>query len=277
MAGYLHNIVDDRDAVIRRLKEELWMARYALLGTLPAELHQLLTNYHGCETRKESYGWLDRVAEAILELAQPLPETIQGLGGPRGMCPLCGDGSNSPYERGFALPEGLRRHLVGYGRSHQCVFTETAVKLARDNWDNRFKESEEKEWQDEQDRLQRRRLTETTYRIGPFGRSELIDEHIYGSSRTPEQMDQARMRLEALGFRRVVEANIEAWVDERAEWIVYADPRQLGRIDFSVWKKPLPEREPARTYKYRIGSFHLLDTWKNDLAAKYAYRLPKVP
>lgn len=276
MAGYSHSTVDDRDDVVRKLKDELWMARYALLRTLPAELHQLLISYHSCETRKESYRWLDRIAEAILGVAKPLPETIQSWSGPRGMCPLCGDGSSSPYERGFALPEGLRRHLVGYGNTHQCVFTETAVKLARDDWHNSFRESDEKERMDEQSRFQQRLSTETTYRIEPFGRPRLVDEHIYGSSRTPEQMDQARIRLEALGFRKIVEANVEAWIDERAEWIVYADPRQSGRVDFSVWKKPLPKREPARTYKYRIGSFHLLDTWKNDLAAKYASRLPKV-
>lgn len=277
MARYSFGTIDGRDDVIRELKNELWMARYALLRTLPDELHQLLISHRGCETRKASYGWLDRVAEAILKVAQPLPETIQSWSGPRGMCPLCGDESSSPYERGFALPEGLRRHLVGYGNTHQCIFTETAMKLARDDWQNRFEESEKKERRDKQDRLQQRRLTETTYRIEPFGRSELIDECISGSSRTPEQMDQARMRLEALGFRKVVEANVEAWIDERAEWIVYADPRRLGRIDFSVWKKPLPKRVPVRAYKYRIGSFQLLDTWKKDLAGKYASRLPKVP
>jgi hypothetical protein len=275
MAGHLHSTVDDRDDVIRKLKDELWMARYVLLRTLPAELYQLLTSYHDSETREKSYRWLDRIAEAIVELAQPLPETIQSWGGSRGMCPVCGDGSSSPYERGFALPEGLRRHLVGYGNTHQCVFTQTALKLARDDWHNRFKESDEKEWRDKQSQLQRRLSTEAMYRIEPFGRPELVDEHIYGPSRTPEQMDKARTRLEALGFRKIVEANVEAWIDERAEWIVYADLRQLGRIDFSVWKKPLPKREPARTYKYRIESFHLLDTWKNDLAAKYASRLPK--
>lgn len=266
----------ERDTLIRELKQQLWMARYTLLRTLPKDLHRLLTSYHGCETREESWDWLDRAAEVIVEMAQPLPETLQSWGGERGMCPLCGEGSDSYYEHGFKLPEGLRRHLVGYGNTRQCVFTETAHKLALDDWRERFHEAEENERLERENKKQQRRSTETTYQIDPFGPPKLIDEDVYSrdKARTTEQMLFARKRLEDLGLEKRFESGVEAWVDERANWVVYADPRQPGRIDFTVWKKPLPKRRPVNSYNYRIQSFYLLDSWKNDLKKKYEARLP---
>lgn len=277
MSRYWTSPTDKRDALVTELKQQLWMARYALLRTLPEDSRRLLTSYHDCGTREESWHWLDQVAEAIVETARPLPETVQGWGGERGMCPLCGEGSDSYCERGFKLPEGLRRHLVGFGNTHQCVFTETAYKLALDDWFNRFHEAEENQRVEREVEKQQRRSTETTYQVDPFGPPKLMDEDVYSwnTARTKEQMLFVRKRLGNLGLKERLESNVEAWVDDRDNWIVYADPRQLGRIDFTVWKKPLPKRQPVNSYKYRIGSFHLLDSWKNDLKKKYEARLPR--
>jgi hypothetical protein len=103
-----------------------------------------------------------------------------------------------------------------------------------------------------------------------------MDEDVYSveGARTSEQMLFATKRLEELGLEKRFASNVEAWVDERPHWIVYADPRTSGRIDFTVWKKPLPKRRPVRSYNYRIQSFYLLDSWKNDLKKKYESRLP---
>jgi hypothetical protein len=252
------------------------MARYTLLRTLPEDMHRLLTSYYDCETREESWDWLDRVAEVVMDMAQPLPGTVGSWDGERGMCPLCGGGSDSYYEQGFKLPEGLRRHLVGYGRTRQCAFTETAHKLALDDWFERFHEAEENQRVERENQKQQRRTIETTYQVDPFGPPKLIDEDAYSfeKARTTEQMLFARKRMGDLGLEKRFESNVETWVDERPNWIVYADPRTSGRINFTVWKKPLPKRRPANSYKYRIESFYLLDSWKNDLKRKYESRLP---
>jgi hypothetical protein len=277
MSRYWASPTDERDTLIRELKEQLWMARYTLLGTLSEDSRRLLTSYRDCKTREESWRWLDGVAEVIVETARPLPETVQSWGGERGMCPLCGEGSDSYYEQGFKLPEGLRRHLVGYGRTRQCIFTETAHKLALDDWFERFHEAEENQRVERENKKRQRRSTETTYQVDPFGPPKLLEEDVYSVEgiRTPEQMLFVKKRLEDLGLEKRLESNVETWVDDRANWVVYADPRQSGRIDFTVWKKPLPKRRPVNSYKYRIGSFHLLDSWKNDLKKKYEARLPR--
>jgi hypothetical protein len=170
---------------------------------------------------------------------------------------------------------GKARHLVGYGRTRQCVFTETAHKLALDDWFERFHETEESQRVEREHKKQQRRSTETTYQVDPFGPPKLMDEDTYSGegARTSEQMLFARRRLEQLGLEKRFESNVEAWVDERPDWIVYSDPRKSDRIYFTVWKKPLPKRRPVSSYKYRIRSFYLLDSWKNDLKKKYESRL----
>ena len=252
----------------------LFLANMA--SKMPEDSCRLLTSYRECETREDSWDWLDRVAEMVVDMAQPLPETVESWDGERGMCPLCGGGSDSYYEQGFKLPEGLRRHLVGYGRTRQCVFTETAHKLALDDWFERFHEAEENQRVEHENKRQQRRSTETTYQVDPFGPPKLLEEDVHSveGARTSEQMLLATMRLEELGLEKRFSSNVEAWVDERPDWIVYADPRTSGRIDFTVWKKPLPKRRPVRSYNYRIQSFYLLDSWKNDLKKKYESRLP---
>lgn len=276
MARHWNTHVDQRDEIIRSLKDELWLVRYNLLRTLPDDLYGLLDGYRNCETRKEFYDWVDHVAVAIGDLAKPLPESLHGWGAPRALCPLCRGGSDSYYDRGFAIPEGLRRHLVGYGNTRKCVFMETAEKLALASCGDRFWEVEREEELEKMARVEQRISSETTYRIDPFQSPRLIDDGIfYGrGARTEDELEFAKERLKLLGLKEYVEGKVEAWVDEREDWILYADLRQSGRINFSVWKKPLPKRPPSQTYKYRIGSFFLLDSWKNDLQKKYESRLP---
>jgi hypothetical protein len=40
--------------------------------------------------------------------------------GPRAACPLCGSWGYGIGAHGYSLPEGLRRHLEGYGRVQEC-------------------------------------------------------------------------------------------------------------------------------------------------------------
>ncbi|HEX7803887.1 MAG TPA: hypothetical protein VF471_14145 [Pseudoxanthomonas sp.] len=254
------------------------MARYTLLNRLPPELYQLLSSYRNCEARSDTYRWLDIVAESILGHVQPLSGATSHSSNGRAMCPLCGDGANSYYEQGFSFPEGLRRHLVGYGNTHQCVFTDTAMKLASNDWKDRFSEEEENKRVEMEEKAQARRKVERMYRIDPLTQPKLADEGMfYGSvARTPQQMESTRNRMASLGLKCVVDGNVEAWVDDRDAWVVYADPRGEGRIDFTVWKKPLPKRTSANNYKYHVASFHILDSWKNELKKKYESRLPAI-
>src|SRR5690606_21922357 len=123
-------IGEDKDRLIAQLRSDLWMARYTLLNRAPASFHRLLSSYLDCESREATYGWLDAIAAEVIEAAELLPASHPEWGSVRAMCPICGEGANSYYEQGFAFPEGLRRHLVGYGRTQQCVFTDAAMKLA---------------------------------------------------------------------------------------------------------------------------------------------------
>ncbi|WAB92725.1 hypothetical protein OSS47_01690 [Pseudomonas citronellolis] len=268
-------VESDKDKIIDRLRDDLWMLRSNLIHLLPYETVQILSSYHGCLSRKDTYQWLDQISEKIIAYAQPLETKASGWGS-RANCPLCGRGADSPYQEGFALPEGLRRHLVGYGNTHQCLFTEVAEYLARDHWRDKFAESERLEREAEQKELVERRSKEALYQLDPFDGGHLLDEGIsYGEKpRHAEDLDWAESRLHFLGMEKKINGNIQSWVDDRETFVVYADVRSAGRINFSVWKKPLPKRPPSNTYRYRLGYFYLLDNWKNNLKSKYESRLP---
>ncbi|TWI06081.1 hypothetical protein IP90_00344 [Luteimonas cucumeris] len=276
MARHYDGFYVDKDELIKKLKSDLWMTRYALLNRAPSAFYQMLSSYLDCGSKEETYPWLDNVAEEVVKHADLLPGSIDQWSGARAMCPLCGEGANSYYEQGFAYPEGLRRHLVGYGNTHQCVFTDTAMMLARESWTERFAEEEKTRRQENHRQQEARRKVEALYRIEPFEPPRLLDEDLwYGATtRKAQQMREAFDRLSEMGLKHIIDGAVEAWIDEKDEFVVYADPRQFGRIEFTVWKKPLPKRTPSHAYKYRIGSFHILDTWKNDLKKKYEARLP---
>jgi len=94
----------------------------------------------------------------------------------------------------------------------------------------------------------------------------------------PDQLAWAESRLESLGFKRVIEGRTRSWVDEHADYVVYADHRFVSRIGFEVWRKPLPKkpRVAGRRLSRSQGGFLLLDSFKHDLRGKYAERLAKV-
>lgn len=122
MRSYYPTSTDPRDDTIRWLRDELYMTRVTVLSLAKSEHRQLLNSYHQRETRAESYAWESDVAGKIIDSASILPPEQGSYLGPRAFCPLCGDGSSSPYDTGFSVPEGLRRHLVGWGgRGNQSM------------------------------------------------------------------------------------------------------------------------------------------------------------
>lgn len=123
---------------IRALKDELHTARHALIHLMKPEAREILLSYHGIETVQAWHRWPDEAAEKIIELCTDVTQrTDQGyLYEERARCPLCGKGPESAYtgEAGFKLPEGLRRHLTGYGNSRECSVFGAARGLGQERY-----------------------------------------------------------------------------------------------------------------------------------------------
>jgi hypothetical protein len=90
-------------------------------------------SYYDCESLQETYGWKDRIAEQLVDIAEPLGPPYAE----RAYCPLCREGS-SGREPGYILPLGLTRHLTGWGRSYECKVVAAALAIARDHWKDKF-------------------------------------------------------------------------------------------------------------------------------------------
>src|SRR5262245_43032480 len=102
---------------IERLREDLFRARRTVVGLVPDQFRSILDSYVRCSSHEEYVKWRRETANRIIELALARPsEEMRSLPGesPRAICPLCRDDSNNPFGiRGFAIPDGLRRHLEG--------------------------------------------------------------------------------------------------------------------------------------------------------------------
>lgn len=268
---------DPRDDTIRHLRDELFMARQTILSLTTPDQQGLLKSYYDCETRQDSYRWESDVAEKLIEGAIALPREQGSYFGPRAFCPLCGDGTSSPYETGFSLPEGLRRHLVGWGgRANQCVVLSTAIRLANDHWNGKFKETELREQAQKGALEQARKATETLFLVNPYGPPELSDAQTgFGAkARTVQELDWAESRLAELGFLRKEDTRVRSYVKEGTDFAVFADPRRLGEISFAVYRLPLPKRRPqGARYFTALQQFRIPDSWKNDLKSKYEKRV----
>ena len=132
---------DDLEWEIRELQN-------ALISTVRDErLRDLLWSYPGGDVAP--YVWEHDVIKEVLVSTKPAkkfrgkrqalpfggmaiyPDTV------RAPCPLCGGGResfamDSPAAEGtFSLPEGLKRHLEGYGKMRQCPILKAAIAAAR--------------------------------------------------------------------------------------------------------------------------------------------------
>jgi hypothetical protein len=114
---------DTRDAQIRKLKEELWAARHAIVEIMPAPLREPLEATFYCQSIKDVYEWQRWAIQKIMEQATELlgQDVVATDGQMRAYCPLCRGGSLGPYAAGFAVPIGMQRHLEGSHGSRQCV------------------------------------------------------------------------------------------------------------------------------------------------------------
>lgn len=132
---------------IRKLKEDLFRTRRALVQMTGEDADRILSSYYSDMKRTEdeyensrrmANRWLESVVDDVLLLARPQDVDQSGHGPDRALCPLCHGSSQSPYATGFAIPEGLRRHLLGENNSNRCMVTEAALGLAEGYADASF-------------------------------------------------------------------------------------------------------------------------------------------
>lgn len=268
--NYSATTPDPKNELIKKLKEELYYARRTVVALTPTRLRDLIRTYTQCKSRKESSLWMNSVIDEIIEYAtrNDPEEFYNGL---YSDCPLCGERADTAYSTGFKLPEGLARHLEGSHGAHKCRVMTEIKYLTHDYWNSQFSEQEEINRENDQRILQKRRETETLYKIDPFSTPLLIDEGwrlFFASPRTPEGLLWAENRLKELGFLKVAEGSVVSMVANILTHVVYADYRKEGNIDCSVWKIPLPQKVTVKTMR-PVSTFSLSDKLTSGLKKRY--------
>jgi hypothetical protein len=244
---------------IAELERELRSARWDIIHLMPWEMTQLLTNYHDCVLRADFGRWMSETINRIAELAETDPEASRYPSQPRGYCPLCKHGSLGPFDLGFVLPDGLKRHLEGHGTAHQCRVTAAAFRMAETALREKFRAAEEAAAQHENDR----RKTETLFVTEPGSPPKLSDEWLWGDKpRDSGQLAEARQRLSEFGFEIETSGNVIEYRLIHGACSVLADPRAMGKIRFCVFRT---EKAGKRS---RRETFTLPDSWKKDIANK---------
>lgn len=274
--SYEHDAFDR----IRKLENDLYMARQVILDMLPEAVSAILRSYYQVKTRQESYQWRERVAEELVAFASPLPPQY-GYNGDRAACPVCqSTGSGIQFE-GYSVPAGVIVHLTGK-RNSRCAPMEEIYALARDHFDSQFAEMEAVDRRAEAERLMNLRKTSILYQTTLEGQPTLREEIGY-DPRKDDEFVWAEKRLATLGFQNIHEGNLRKFVLQQDRLIVYADPLHRGRISFVVYERSTeaakgqkPKRKLAK-HRSLLGQparhFHILDSWSHDLGGKFMKRL----
>lgn len=116
----------------RCLKNDLYAARRVLIALMDS---QDLLHRHICIDNVDQLDeWRNNAAEAVIKEA--LVRSGEEMGDPRwprAICPLCRRSALGPQDvKGYAIPEGLHRHLLGEYNSQQCPVFAAAESIARD-------------------------------------------------------------------------------------------------------------------------------------------------
>lgn len=123
---------------IEIIRDELYLYMYNIL-TLPhifpnEEIkNEALKISHGSEDEKSLRSDVRKLIEEIISNIE-VPPVDKFTLEERTPCPLCGDIANVPYSNaGFKYPEGLRRHLIGFGNTQQCIIIYTIYELGKNS------------------------------------------------------------------------------------------------------------------------------------------------
>ena len=241
------------EQTIKRLQDELLTARYVILHLMPQNFLNLLTSYYDCKSREDTYQWENMVAEKLLEYVEIIPYHPE-YGRERAYCPLCGEGSDGPVEKGYALPEGLRRHIVGEGNTKKCPVVEQVRHLARAYWDNKFAEKEKLEREESAKVLEARRANATLFIVSPHEKAKLIDEIAWpwDPHRDSEQLQWAESRLQELGVKKVVTDRVVSYLYDDGELCIYANPIRQKNIEFHAYKMSAKRRAGRSYHRYSL-------------------------
>ena len=124
---------DLRDSEIRQLRDELYLARCALVQSVRPQARIWLEAHTDVRSFEDLDRWMSWAVDGLLTVAS-VDAPSAGFGTQRrAVCPLCGESAQSPYTSGFALPTGLTRHLVGSHGSRMCTVFNAAFAQARDS------------------------------------------------------------------------------------------------------------------------------------------------
>lgn len=132
-------------------------------------------------------------------------------------------------------------------------------------------EEQRQEWETKQQRREERLRIERVIRISPDGRPELFnDEYGWKKPREPDDLARTEELLVQMGLQVQQEDRVISFVYAHGPNVVYADPREQGKIEFSIWGEMTGKGRKA--HRPRIGAFTLYDRWK-DLPGKFQKRL----
>ena len=193
--------------------------------------------------------------------------------GDRAFCPLCHRGSSHPSAEGFALPNGLYKHLMGIGARECSVFN----VLKNFTWDY-FETISKKESILKKGIHAERMATETLLKISLHKDPDLLNLEStlsFRSYKSEKQLKLIEPRLKQLGFKKTTKNRVRSYIFENEEYFVYADPRELGKVVFYAYKKPLPIKASNKSRSLNEYSFYMMDSWKNDLKEKFMRNLQK--
>jgi hypothetical protein len=264
---------DDR---IRTLEHDLYSARRAVVALLPQAIQTFVESYYDCQSWHEAHAWESGLVEQILASAAVLGREDGSYFGPRAYCPLCTSGSSGPYDRGFAVPEGLRRHLLGWGNTGACSILSPVLDLARDHWRPRFEKAEAENRAKREAELAERRTRESLLLLGPNEQPVLNDERLDfdRQPRDQESMGWAEARLAQLGFELTESDRVRSFTKLIEDYVVYADPRAQGEVKFFVRRAASPAPRRRRSHgTERYQTFVLPDKWRHQLDDKFSVRL----
>jgi hypothetical protein len=112
---------------VKRLEWEITVLRQELRAVAPVQFEEILNPCGRLPKDFNPYDWPSNIATQIITRAVPLLDAPD-----RAPCPLC---NHHPDQHdGYALPNGLERHLTGRLGQRQCSVMKAAHILIKEDW-----------------------------------------------------------------------------------------------------------------------------------------------